>query len=506
MAQNGYDDRKHPITHPRLEQSPSRPPEHLVKSFPGPPIVLASAYPPPSELLPPSHSLPKLPCGQRKPIWDGDLRIPYTLTTHIIPAAFWREDPDVQLPQTPKEGDILTKEARQKISTDGEARLLGTRREIEADAASRAKEGKQRKGQEKVLWLCLNRYVRNRSDDEGKNEGLTLFLAHANGFNKETWEPTLANLLSLPSARSLIQEIWVWDAVNHGDSALLNKGNPNTLFHWRNAARDLTTFFTHYIPSRATSEALPTHLPRLPQSETAQRHRYGFYDPARGRKTRTIVGIGHSFGGCVCTLASISSPISPTPNANTNFFSLLILVDPVILYPKPSNHDHPNSLAAGAFIRRSTWESRNAAKEAFLKSPFFRRWDPRVVDLYVEGGLVESPAGNQVQLKMSPLAEAIAFADTWTGAEEAWVRLWRGELSAKDVGLRWVVPGIGEKDLAVFPWTTRERVWLRPENAENVRIPGAGHLVPHEKPKELGEVIAKWIEGYFVPAAHKARL
>ncbi|KAK1227540.1 hypothetical protein PQX77_009447 [Marasmius sp. AFHP31] len=500
-----YDESKHPLSHPRLDQPPTRPPEHLVNGYPGPPIVLASAYPPPPEALPPAHLLPALPCEQRKPIWDGDARIPYSLTTHIVPAAFWREDPEVELPQTAKEGDVLSKEERQKLSANGEAQLLRMRRGLEDDAAKRASEGKKRRGHDKVLWLCFNRYVRCRSTDiEGKNNGLTLFFAHANGFNKETWEPTLAALLSSPGAQSLIQEIWVWEAANHGDSALLNEGNLNSLFHWRNGARDLVTFLTHYLPSRASSEELPTHLHRLTQSEIAQRQKYGFYDPSCGHKTRTIAAIGHSFGGCVCTLTSISSPVSPLPNANTNFFSLLVLIDPVILYPKPLNHEHPNSLAAGAFIRRNTWKSREAAKEGFLKSPFFKRWDPRVVDLYVEGGLVK--AGSQVHLKMSPLLEAIAFADTWTGAEEAWVRLWRGELSAKDVGMRWAVPGTGQKELALYPWTTRERVWLRPENADNVRIPGAGHLVPHEKPNELGGLIWEWLSGYFGYSGQKARL
>ena len=29
-------------------------------------------------------------------------------------------------------------------------------------------------------------------------------------------------------------------------------------------------------------------------------------------------------------------------------------------------------------------------------------------------------------------------------------------------------------------------VWLRPENSSNVIIPGSSHLIPHEKPRELG--------------------
>ncbi|KAG7095897.1 hypothetical protein E1B28_006584 [Marasmius oreades] len=481
-----YDDAQHPHSHPRRERSPTPPPPDLANGFPGPPVVLASAYPPPPEVLPPPHLLPELPSGQRQPIWHNDPRIPYTLTTHIVPAAYWREDPDVDLPSTVQEGGNLSKEERQRSARDGEARLLEIRRELEAEAVSRTKEGKPRRGQQRVLWLCFNRYVRI-PNIQAKKDDLTLFFAHANGFNKETWEPTLAALLSLPTSQCSIQEVWVWEAANHGDSALLNQGNLNSLFHWRNAARDLLTFFTHYLPPKTSTDVLPTHLPRLSQCETAGRLKHGFYDSNVGVKTRTIIGIGHSFGGCVSTLASISSPSDSDED--------------------PINNDHPNSLARGAFGRRSTWNSREAAKGAFLKSEFFRRWDTRVLDLYVEEGLVESEVPvKQVRLKMPPLHEAIAFSDTRTGSEEAWVRLWRGELKAKDVGLKWVVPGVGQKELGVTAYSTRTRVWLRPENSENVRMAGAGHLVPHEKPNELGHLIGRWTEEYLSVTGRKAKL
>ena len=36
---------------------------------------------------------------------------------------------------------------------------------------------------EKLLWNCVSRYVRTSGSSSGA--GLTLFLAHANGFHKE---------------------------------------------------------------------------------------------------------------------------------------------------------------------------------------------------------------------------------------------------------------------------------------------------------------------------------
>jgi hypothetical protein len=91
-------------------------------------------------------------------------------------------------------------------------------------------------GHPMLLWICLNRYVKRGA----KGTGLTLFFAHANGFPKEvrriflhcsesvlkmtiikTWEPALHSVLNSPSGE-LVDEIWSWEAVQHGDSALLN--------------------------------------------------------------------------------------------------------------------------------------------------------------------------------------------------------------------------------------------------------------------------------------------
>ncbi|THV05693.1 hypothetical protein K435DRAFT_646769 [Dendrothele bispora CBS 962.96] len=456
-----------PSSHPQPSSIPP-PPSGPQYAFPDASKILSLCFPHP---ISSQEFLPKLPTPQREPIWGNDERIPYKLTTHIVPAAYWREDPDTELPETPSEDPRLSKDDRKKIVQKAQQRLSQLRKEARKEIAKL--DGKiGGRGQTKVMWLCLNRYVRT-SPVEG---GHTLFFAHANGFNKETWEPTLLALLSSTQSQSLIREIWVWDAFNHGDSALLNQGKLNTIFHWGNAVRDLLTFLLYFIPdpSRATTESLPTHLPRVSVKETTRRLKEGF--------SSGIVGVGHSFGGCICTLSAISQP---------SFFRFLFLIDPVIIYPEPDLR--PNRLAIGALGRRSVWKDRSAARQAFLQSPFFQAWDPRALEMYVEGGLYETKEGNGtvVRLKMTPLAEATMFIDTSTGCEEAWVRLWRGELPER-IGLRWMVPGEGRSELfdpiptpdGLTP--TQARVWLRPANSSNVRADGVGHLVPQEKPVELG--------------------
>jgi len=53
----------------------------------------------------------------------------------------------------------------------------------------------------------------------------TLVLLHLTSFHKESWEPTLDDLFQLASQsgnKTLIQEAWEIDCLNHGESANLN--------------------------------------------------------------------------------------------------------------------------------------------------------------------------------------------------------------------------------------------------------------------------------------------
>jgi hypothetical protein len=79
--------------------------------------------------------------------------------------------------------------------------------------------------------------------------------------------------------------------------------------------------------------------------------------------------------------------------------------------------------------------------------PFFARWAPSVLDIYIECGLTEEETQSStaeaglprpVKLKTSPLSEAAVFTEHRT-AYEAWQRL--AEVS-DDVELWWFTPGI----------------------------------------------------------------
>lgn len=79
---------------------------------------------------------------------------------------------------------------------------------------------------------------------------------------------------------------------------------------------------------------------------------------------------------------------------------------------------------------------REDAHKSLAANPFFAAWDPRVLDAYVEHGLVAAPSSG-VRLAMPALQEALAFAGTSSGAP-VWDMLPTLE---ERIPLRWVVPG-----------------------------------------------------------------
>jgi len=328
-------------------------------SIPGPLLPLRS---PPEPLR-----YPALPCPPRHHRFTSS----YTVTAHLIPAAFPRSSPFVPLPTLPAHE---TKDERA-------ARIQWFTRELLSLQAQHVPD--QSGMQQTVLWSALNRYV--RKSIEGAS-GLTLLLLHANGLHKETFEPTIHHLLQAADedGQYQIDEIWALDAVQHGDSGLVNAQNLGALFIWSDHARDILNFILYFLPETVTSSPHPAYLPRVPPEISSAREKRGF-------PNRQLVVVGHSFSGCAATLAAHTTPAP---------FSGLALIDPVISPSSFSRDEHLRQLVVGALARRSVWSSREDAYSLMSKSPFFGTWDPDVLRNYVDYALVEDSSG-KVRLKCS---------------------------------------------------------------------------------------------------------
>ena len=139
---------------------------------------------------------------------------------------------------------------------------------------------------------------------------------------------------------------------------------------WRDNSRDILNFLQFYLPSRPASDVLPTHLPRLSAADGAARRSHGLQD-------RTIVFIGHSFGGCTlyvarrapfrptrvarCTDRRSPAPRTRAALAEPALFRSLFLVDAIVypLHPDaPRASAFMRGMATGAVQRRDGWTSR----------------------------------------------------------------------------------------------------------------------------------------------------
>lgn len=132
----------------------------------------------------------------------------------------------------------------------------------------------------------------------------------------------------------------------------------------------------NYLPdSAAPDSTLPTHLQLVPAEVSETRAKSGF-------SHRTLVGIGHSFGGGSLYEVQRSPPCrrgtyfvlsrALAVINNPTMFSSLVLVDPVVLPPPPPGkfeswvealRDFSSIMGFvdGALTRRSTWKSRFVA-------------------------------------------------------------------------------------------------------------------------------------------------
>ena len=166
---------RHFVAHDMASQLSSWPcPTSVWKASSVPVRTPLPIYPPPEDKL---ASLPPLPTPQRQP----NVHPSFVLSTHLVPAAYLRTTRCVPLPPAPmipSDDPGLSKKERIR-------KLMQVKEWMENIRGSDV-EGKR--GYERILWVCVNRYHRVDLDEfssNGRRRGFTLFFAHGTGFPKE---------------------------------------------------------------------------------------------------------------------------------------------------------------------------------------------------------------------------------------------------------------------------------------------------------------------------------
>ncbi|SNX82892.1 uncharacterized protein MEPE_01598 [Melanopsichium pennsylvanicum] len=387
-------------------------------------------------------------------------------TTHVYPAAWPRSHvnsakSDLYNPSLPSTS------ARGPIPSDPQAAKAEQRRrrEVDFDHWLKVCGGKEHEDQRKImralrngcsksghtqritearaaneaqLWMTVNRIVPTSLDNESSThandtrEGITLIMAHANGFHKEIFEPALEAFVQKLQTDEFrgkyrINEIWNFDCTHSGQAGSINHDVLGDTISWVDHPRDILKFLEQYLPEApsdpsAATTWLPTFLPSHKASSP--------------KAKRRLVGLGHSFGGASLTFVLHARP---------HMLEGVILVDPAIIHCDDEErlqiHNLFNEvwpplsevpLARGAVARIDKFDSILDAKAYFKSKPFFKAWHPRVLDLHLRFGLRASavPRSHALvaedleenDLKRTPLElsnnkwhEAAAFCSTWMG-------------------------------------------------------------------------------------------
>lgn len=185
--------------------------------------------------------------------------------------------------------------------------------------------------------------------------------------------------------------------------------------------------------------------------------------------------VGHSMGGVVGALACGASGLAA---------SKLVLIEPIFM-PEPLYQSKmslaEHKMAANALKRTNYWPNQAAARAYCASRSLFDGWDKEVLDLYLKYGLRPGDSGGLV-LTCPPRQEASLFI----GSDRC--NPW--PFISRIAGPVLVVEGEDSPNRGFINYPSLARKFLR---GAYCMVPGCGHLVPMEKPKETLTVIRNWL-------------
>jgi pimeloyl-ACP methyl ester carboxylesterase len=194
-----------------------------------------------------------------------------------------------------------------------------------------------------------------------------------------------------------------------------------------------------------------------------------------------VIGIGHSLGGVLTLYAAVKRP---------DLFSHVILIDPTMLAPKLLwqirfmklfGLEARSYLIKGALRRKRTWESREEAYQHFRSRSLFRDWPDEIIEAYIDS-MTASSANGGVCLIYPPEWEAQIYRTIPTD-------IWKFAAMLQQPTL--VVRGETSNT-----FTADSERAFRKVNSKAVFkvVQGAGHLVPQERPAEMGGLLSDFLQ------------
>jgi pimeloyl-ACP methyl ester carboxylesterase len=258
--------------------------------------------------------------------------------------------------------------------------------------------------------------------------GPLLHFAHANGYPPLAYQPLLTRLADRFRVLAM-------------DTLPMRAGSrPEALHDWGPLADELVAFLTQHV-------------------------------------SEPVIGAGHSLGAVLTLMAALQQPA---------LFRSLVIIDPSLFSRRRlmawraikaaglGERLHP--LIPLTLRRRRRFASRDEMFARYRRAAIFRRIDDDGLRAYVDAIAVDRAGG--VELGYSPEWEARIY---YTGIPDLWAELPRLTLPIE------VIYGSGSDTFSI-----RARSALRRAlpHARFHEIPGAGHLVPLEKPQDVARAVS----------------
>lgn len=198
-------------------------------------------------------------------------------------------------------------------------------------------------------------------------------------------------------------------------------------------------------------------------------------------------GVGHSMGGqCIfeCALR------------NPTLFTAIVGIDPIIEKPNKRFFDPVSYLIAASSRRWDMWASQSEAEEFFRSRPFWKAWDPRVVDAQIKYGLRPLPT----HIYPTPSGGVTL---TTTKHQETFQLHHPDPANPHLLSRPEPVHTFSRLHLLTLPilyifgstsYVSNDRAkQSQTPHAEEVVIPDTGHTIPQEKPRECAIAVAEFV-------------
>lgn len=301
------------------------------------------------------------------------------------------------------------------------------------------------------LKLVYNRFTNNSQPDKNKIQ-INLVFSHGTGMNKEVWSYYVRTLFAANDNYKLWQlnTIIARDAVNHGDSAILNGDRLGFDYPWDQGGKDIVAVIKNEI-SQGTIQV--------------------------NDKSKIIL-IGHSLGGSESIFAGFYAP---------TLIDSVISIEPVTYGDEASMKKFGKILGKMRNLIIDKFDSEDDFDTYYKEFSFYKVFTPEILKDFVSSEKVDNKDGT-----FSSKASAYSQLATYFGAMKS-VPLLMSLLPHYRIPLCHVVGSEATwSPPEVVPYT---KECVSESLLEQHSIEGGDHLVNGQKPDECIALIKKYVTG-----------